>query len=213
MLMQIQHNFKRRFISPRQGTKDRDKEWVYPSVAWGSSEFNGGYLQEPRQAMGSHSNRNVHRPAPTKLPHSLRWQNPPPSITVSFWNNCDLEGLTAFIVTWKTISSMSSFMGSKGAIISKGFNTPYIQIFSPSWDFIHVTERTCDTWPLFHIAYIPVVFHHYEFFHDFKANRDKRRINHILYIHRASDQHELIYFSGKNYDSDTTTLVININFV
>lgn len=93
-----------------QGTKDRDKEWFYPSVARGTTEFNWGYLQEPRQVMGSHCKGNIHLLATIKLPHSLYLQNCPPSIIISFWKNCDLEGFTAFIFTWKTISSTSSLM-------------------------------------------------------------------------------------------------------
>lgn len=113
------------------------------------------------------------------------------------------------------LSSWNSFLESKGAIRPKGFNTAYIQIFCPTWHFVHASERTCDTSEGFSALFIFVwVFflNHYEFFHDFKANRDKRKSILILYIHRAFAQHELTYFSERKYDETFTTLVTSINF-
>lgn len=110
--------------APKTGTKnDSNQVWLEESPS-----LTGGIYKAP----GSHCKGNVHLPATIKLPQSSHLQNCSPSITVSFWKNCDLENFTAFIFAWKTISNISHSWNVREQWYLKAF-THLPLTFSLSW--------------------------------------------------------------------------------
>lgn len=107
--------------APKTGTKnDSTQAWVKESPS-----LIGGIYKTP----GSHCKGNVRLPATIMLPQSFHLQNCSPSITISFWKNCDLENFTVFIFAWKTISNTSPSWNVREQWYLKAF-TPYIHFLS-----------------------------------------------------------------------------------
>lgn len=74
--------------APKTGTKNDSTQASVKE----SPSLIGGIYKTP----GSHYKGNVRLPATIKLPQSLHLQNYSPSITVSFWKNCDLENFSFY---------------------------------------------------------------------------------------------------------------------